>query len=325
MDAPALPQRDADELPPEFATLVLQLLAKDPAQRPTSAQAVAEALGRMERAVATPTVPTTASPTRVRFRPRWLGAFAAAALVLTLPLGYLPIDDGSSHLIAIPGPPAPVEIRDPDRRAAEYILSISGKVHVCTPKGDEECVELPQSPFALRNANLNYNEAVTDAGLARFDGCKNLESLTLRKTRLTDSGLVHLRSCEQLRHIDLAETSVTNVGLSHLKNCKRLASLSLRNTRVTDAALACASDWPELAVLDLQRTQVSDEGLAHLKPCTNLMNLSLGSTRVSDRGLEHLAGMGRLRFLYLDCTSVTTDGVARLRAMLPACKIDASR
>ncbi|NOK12552.1 serine/threonine-protein kinase [Corallococcus exercitus] len=62
---PPLPSTKAPGIPPEFDTLVLHLLAKDPAMRPTSAEAVRQQLRR---------VPQTSQPgpTREQRRPRGL-------------------------------------------------------------------------------------------------------------------------------------------------------------------------------------------------------------------------------------------------------------
>src|SRR5262249_38332679 len=47
-DVPRSPHEITPHCPPELSRLTMQLLAKEPAQRPASAQAVADALARME-------------------------------------------------------------------------------------------------------------------------------------------------------------------------------------------------------------------------------------------------------------------------------------
>src|SRR5262249_13720440 len=75
---PPSPRQLNPQLPVTLADLVMQLLTKDRAKRPQSAQAVAEALTRIERG---PGKQESASPARRRWLP---GAVAAAVLLLVL-------------------------------------------------------------------------------------------------------------------------------------------------------------------------------------------------------------------------------------------------
>ena len=79
---------------------------------------------------------------------------------------------------------------DPDRRAAEWVLSIGGVVRVNDQERDITAAELPKEPFRLMGVNLQDNKKVTDAGLAHFKDCKNLTVLDLAHTAVTDAGLV---------------------------------------------------------------------------------------------------------------------------------------
>ncbi len=67
---------------------------------------------------------------------------------------------------------------DPDRRAAEYVLSIGGDIFIKV-NGWERWAgavgDLPQGAFELTWVNLNGNQKVSDAGLAHFKDCTNLK------------------------------------------------------------------------------------------------------------------------------------------------------
>ena len=58
---------------------------------------------------------------------------------------------------------------DPDRRAAEYVLSIGGGVTI-KEKYEERDVtkvgDLPPTPFVITRVHLAWNETATDSGLA---------------------------------------------------------------------------------------------------------------------------------------------------------------
>ncbi|MFY2560392.1 protein kinase domain-containing protein [Corallococcus terminator] len=97
---PPLPSSRVPGLPPEFDTLVLHLLAKDPAMRPESAEAVRQALQRIPKAEAAQLLPlqepatssthleTVSGTTRSAIVPpavrrRWFRAWPVAALLVT--------------------------------------------------------------------------------------------------------------------------------------------------------------------------------------------------------------------------------------------------
>lgn len=108
-------------LPEELDTLVHRMLAKDPADRPTSAE-VADALAGMREGDRTAILPTGMPVSPLPQRPsgvaprralrpsgsRWPGVAAAAVLVAALTLGFWQLrpDDGSFSTASVARPPA---------------------------------------------------------------------------------------------------------------------------------------------------------------------------------------------------------------------------
>ncbi len=205
-------------------------------------------------------------------------------------------------------------VADPDRRAAEWVLSIGGKVRVNDQQRDlAAAAELPSEPFRMTFVDLTRKKRVTDAGLARFQHCKNLTKLYLTGTPVSDAGLAHFKDCEKLRDLYLNATGVTDAGLAHFKDCKNLTALNLGYTRVTDAGLANFKDCKNLTSLSLFGMPVTDAGLAHFKGCKNLTRLDLSNTRVSDAGLANFKDCKNLTDLNLDGTRVTDAGLAHFK------------
>ena len=58
---------------------------------------------------------------------------------------------------------------------------------------------------------------VSDAGLANFKDCKNLQSIGLRGTPITNKGLAPFHDCKKLTVLDLVQTKVTKAGIEELK------------------------------------------------------------------------------------------------------------
>lgn len=232
---------------------------------------------------------------------------------------------------------------DPDRRAAEWVLSVGGSVEIHADDrtwGIGKITDLPQGAFELRVINLFRNANVTDAGLAHCKDCRKLEGLSLGETSVTDAGLAHFQGCQNLVYLDLFRTKVGDRGLSyfkdcknmmalqlgyapvsdagliHFRDCKRITMLFLSSTMVTNAGLAYFQDCKDLKTLHLasesRPSDVSDVGLANFHDCENITNLDLTGVRLIDKGLAHFQNCKNLTALKLDLTSVSDQGLERI-------------
>jgi serine/threonine protein kinase/Leucine-rich repeat (LRR) protein len=200
----------------------------------------------------------------------------------------------------------------PDRRAAEYVLSIGGVIRI--DGGDREiraAAQLPKEAFRLTDVDLNFNKQVTDAGLAAFKDCTSVTALGLYACgQVTDAGLAHFKDCKDLSLLYIEGVGVTDAALAVFANYKNLTVLQLGNTRVTDAGLAHLQDIKSLTSIQLLNQPVTDAGLAHLKNCKNLTHLDLRGTQVTDAGLAHFKDCKDLSVLWLGSTSITDVGLA---------------
>ena len=239
---------------------------------------------------------------------------------------------------------------NPDRAAAEYVLSIGGTINV-KENGQERMIRsggnLSPGPFELSGVVLQANSNVTDEVLANFKGCRNLTYLTLCSSQVTDKGLANFQNCKSIRELVLQDTQVTDAGLANFKECKNLdylglitakdvgdvglgnfqdcnnlTRLNLTQTQVSDAGLAHFQNCKGLVHLFLAATPISDAGLAHFKDFKNLQQLILNDTQVSDASLERLAGYPKLGLLQLRATKVTEAGVKKFAVAAPQCKIE---
>ena len=321
-EEPAPPVDVRPEVPPALSDLVMQLLAKDPDERPPSAQAVVEAIDAIvsgpwpEPVFAPPVVRQRAKPSR---RPRkWLAAGIAGLVVLGVSLAWWGFGGAPPEQTKKYSPPTlhaaehradhqpvrvPVQLPavDPDRRAAEWVLALGGKANLATgdggtPREVTARADLPKV-FRLQRVNLAGNRQVTDAGLSNLEGLAVLDLLWLSDTPITDAGLAHLRGLGSLQLLNLGQTPITDRGLEHLRGLTGLQ------------------------VLYLDGTHVGDVGLKHLASLEGLRELYLARTGVSDAGLESLRHRKQLRKLHLEGTAVSDEGLRRLKAGLPGCEI----
>jgi hypothetical protein len=216
---------------------------------------------------------------------------------------------------------------DPDRAAAEWVLSVGGRATVQTAAGAQSNVavakDLPAGPLTVVAVDLKgRGAAVTDAGLVRLRELAGVTHVKLGGTGVTDAGLAHLAGKAGLKLLDLERTGVTDAGLAHLRSMTALRSLSLGRTGVTDAGLECLAGLKALGALNLGHTGTTGAGLAHLKPLTALYELSLYGTALADRDAGRLAELTSLVRLSVTDTPLTRDAVRQVAAALPGCRVE---
>ncbi len=167
---------------------------------------------------------------------------------------------------------------DPDRKAAEYVLSIGGQVQVDgRDRNINAAAELPRDPFRLTWVGLKDSNQVSDTGLAKFKECKNLTFLGLFDTSVSDEGLVNFQNCTRLTFLNLSRTKISDAGLANFKNCTELATVVLNETKVSDAGLSYLKSSKNLRNLLLQKTNVTAAGIGELKKALPLCKIEWDS------------------------------------------------
>ncbi len=211
---------------------------------------------------------------------------------------------------------SPITPSDPDRRAAEWVLSIGGSITI-TENGQERPIaavgDLPRGAFELTSVGLPHTPKVSNAGLAAFKDNKNLIAFDLGVTQVSDAGLKYFKDCKNLWHLDLSGTQVSDAGLAHLKDFQNLTTLDLCQTKVSDVGLVHFQNYKNLRGLLSSETKVTDTELAHFKDCQNLTTLYLNSTQVGDAGLAHFQNCKNLTTLALSTTQVSDEGLAHFK------------
>ena len=214
---------------------------------------------------------------------------------------------------------------DPDRRAAEWVLSIGGRGMIRVGENDQEFnagKNIPAKLFQLVEINFTDNRELTDAKLERLAGLSNLTVLGLYHTDVSDAGLAQIRTLTNLTVLNLTGTRVSDAGLVHIEGLTNLTSLELCETKVSDKGLEHLKGLKNLVALYLRQTRVSDAGLEHLKGLSNLWRLDLRSTAVSDAGLQQLADLRKLAELYLDNTGLTDAGIEHIKGWSSLTQLD---
>jgi serine/threonine protein kinase/Leucine-rich repeat (LRR) protein len=152
----------------------------------------------------------------------------------------------------------------PDRKAAEWALSVGGKVTIFVNgqtrelrKGDT----LPKEPFALHGLSVAQIITVGNTDLAALHDCRSLLRLEIDDTSVTDAGLEHLTSCHSLEFLSLVRNKITDAGVAHLKKCPQLKSLIVDQTAISDTSLQHLATNDKLESLSIATTQVTEPGV----------------------------------------------------------------
>jgi serine/threonine protein kinase/Leucine-rich repeat (LRR) protein len=349
--APAEPRTLNPSAPVALNALILRLLAKKPADRPASAQAVVAELSALEAAqrLATPApaVPATPLPPR-RSLPLAAGGLAALGALVLVPLTCLlgaalwrlatnqeqevqqtSVAGTTAPLVPVAVPSTPKQKqetpREPvvktaaadDRQVAIWVLSTGGSVGITKRSGLIVVLnDLPEGTWEVNNITVGNKKKVGDADLQRLKVLTKLQSLSLANAQVSDAGLEQLKTHPALGSLNLRMTQVGNAGMKHVAALPKLMYLLLMNTKVGDAGLEYLKPvLPGLLTLELAGTPVSDAGLVHLEPATRLKYLNLSCKLVSDAGLKHLKTLTSLETLALSGSAVTGAGLEHLKAL----------
>lgn len=226
-------------------------------------------------------------------------------------------------------PPPPPPSKDPDRVAAEWVLSVGGTVYVSDPKLIPANIyqtfspthvqtrdQLPRTPFKLISAILETRiNPSNEKGLAKLNGLKNLRLLGLMNTSMTDLGLETLKDLPELTQLNLQVTGITNAGLKSVARFRALEWLGLSHVPLSDKGVAELTGLTNLTSLSLQHTKIGDDGLKHIAKLKKLNYLNIGNTQVTDAGMAELAGLTELTQLYVSNPKFTGAGMKHLHGL----------
>lgn len=294
----------------ELDRLIKKLLAKQPDNRPSNAKVVAETLRGL---MASTTVPERNRKTKRIVAGLLFGLFAFAIAGIVVKITN---KDGTTTTILVPEGAKVEVINDKaagetqysaDRKAAEYALSIGGRIQINDSATQlSKIAELPSELFRLTKCYLGENQLVTDAGMAAFSGCQSLTTLSVSSTKVTSAGLKYFEGITSLEELWFTTTAISDTGLAYFKSCKNLSTLFIADTAVTDIGLKNLQFFPNLRYLQLPGPKITDIGLANLKYCQKLQGIYLDGIPISKQTAETISNL-RLIVLCVSNTELTND------------------
>jgi serine/threonine protein kinase len=227
---------------------------------------------------------------------------------------------------AQPPPPrgTPKKIpRGDDRKAAEWVISLGGKVLV-SERGNVQTIsavaDLPPGKFDLTDVQLEFLPGTWNPpkamvkDLLPLAGLPHLRSMQFRYFPLEDEHLSILGSLPELTGLLVDFANLTDAVFEHLLAAPSMVTITLRNeSRLKGASIAQLKSLKMLKHLSLHGCKLSDKGFAALAQLPDLQELQLPSSGMTDAHLASLRGFKKLTLLNLRFNTISATAVAAMR------------
>ncbi|MGE3807223.1 MAG: protein kinase [Gemmataceae bacterium] len=358
-ETPTPPRELNPAVPKELDKLVMKMLAKEPAARPASAQAVIAALDACDNHThiisEEPVRPSALRPpsddkTRVlgapqelrykhgrsRLRALLIGLAAAGALLAVIVI-IIRNKDGSETRLTVPdgvsvemhkdGKLVNIGANAEDNKKQQlavikWLMEEKGDKLIEVEK-DGRPVRLNAPPtfdFKLRTLNLHVTDVPLSAQeLKRLSVLVNLESLSIGAQPLTDDALRDLTTLVHLRELALDPRQLTPQSISTLGRFPKLENLMVSLGK--DEWVKGLVQLPNLRSLRLYRISISAETLNSFKDCPRLSTLGLFETNNNEAELLQLQASKQLRLLEIKWSNLEDVTFEKLAKAMPWCEI----
>jgi Leucine-rich repeat (LRR) protein len=189
-----------------------------------------------------------------------------------------------------------------------WIEAVSGEFN------DEAMRHLPALP-RLEWLEIGGGK-VTSAGISNLKNCAALRRLYIHDVDLNGDSLGWLADLKNLEALSLQRTKINGSVLKNIKSSS-LAVLNLSGNKISDEDMEVIAQLKTLEVLALSDTQVSGDGIAKLEGMPRLNELNLMNCNISDADLGHFLTTPNLRIVYATGCNVTDMGIQSVVSRFP--------
>jgi hypothetical protein len=332
---PPPPHEVDPAVPPRLSRFIMKLLAKEPDERPASAQATAEELEKLEAGVGErPRKPRRKQATGGLAWLLFVGAgitVAVAAIVLLLLWRSPPKTDALQAQATLPvssAPPLLTTTASPAPTSAPSLPPPPPKTEGPPPV----IVARPRRPPQLHDKQLAAAEVIIRAGgavgLDAGAGRSEFTSFDMFRQAFDENTLVWsihfsniaafdenvLRALEAFDELESVLLNHCAVGrsLHHLRSRTTLKRLALMDCRLEGDSLAPLAELKELQSIGLPGSNFTDAMLAAVMWPAKLTELTVERTSFGNAALAAVAKLPSLNQLALIDTKVTDEGLQAL-------------
>jgi len=338
LHTPKSPELIQPETPLAIANLVMELLEKDPKNRPSSAEDIIARLddieSQMSKSESTQRKQSTEAFAKIEPAIKAIGAGTKRPIAIALALFGLAASCASFSILFWQTPDGRIvriECNDPAIQIAfgnsemkitgayaQPIILKPGKVELKIKKLDEnggefifetdKLIVTKGDEIALRVELLDSEIKLKHIGKGVIDS-KQLPNKLLDGKELTSDQRAALWVLSLGGSVEVNDDgNGINFEEELPKGNYKVTSVNLAtNGQVTDSGLANLSELTELNFLDLDSTKISDAGLERLKDLRRMKVLNLWGTKVTDAGILKLKNMTELTRIGLGGRLQITD------------------
>lgn len=217
--------------------------------------------------------------------------------------------------------PTTARVKGDDRKAAEWVLSVGGKLGLV--EGGSEFTKtdlgnLPKGRFNIRYIVLDNNgggiKPFTDADFVVLSGLERLERIMLNKLAITPAAFDTLANCPNLQEIQMQYNQMGDELWRHLAGIRNLARLAQTYDALPIQGLGIGNLNPAtLTKLFLGSCPITDAGLAEMAAFPKLEYLNIEGSKITDEGMKALAPLRALKTLHVHGTAVSGTGLSALK------------
>lgn len=162
---------------------------------------------------------------------------------------------------------------------------------VISTKANDEWIAPIGKLTNLKVLKFTNNGALTDAGMEKLAGLKNLEQFSFVGTKMTGRAYAKFDGFTKLARVSHRGSSIDDEGIQQL--CEHL---------------------PNLESISLAHAKFTDAGAGHLAKLTKLKGLELGTRNATPACLKNLGGLP-LEYLQLGDGLDAPEGIAAIKAI----------
>jgi hypothetical protein len=255
-------------------------------------------------------------------------------------------EDGQSLKLvdlAVPGA-GPHDHRESDPYDAAFFehlghITTLESLNVISTKANDEWIAPLGKITSLKTLRFTNNGKLSDAGMEKLAGLKNLENFSFVGTAMTGRAYAKCEGWTKVAKVSHRGSSIDDEGLKELcDHLPNLESISLAHAKFTDAGAvhlakltklkgleigtknATAACLKNLATLPLEYLQLGDgldspEGIAAIKAIPTLKRVTLTHCdHLSDEGLKLAADLTQLEQLEIGGLQLPDERLPQLRA-----------
>jgi internalin A len=201
-----------------------------------------------------------------------------------------------------------VPLQQDPRGAVRWIEALSGEI------SDEAMRYLPLLP-GLEWLEIGGGK-VTATGVASLRQCASLRRLYIHDVDLSGDSLEWLANLKNLEALTLQRTKINGSVLKNIKSSS-LAVLNLSGNSISNADMESIAQLKTLEVLALSNTMVSGDGIEKLEGMPRLNELNLMNCNITDADLGHFLTTPNLRIVYAAGCNVTDMGIQSVVSRFP--------